>query len=438
MRYTAGKIIWRGVVMKSFKIVSRGVSALIIAAAVCSFATPAFCDAWYFRQVPPGESDAVKSVNMFAVDMYKHLAAAEDGDFVFSPLNLSMTFGMVHLGMSDNGRKTLDEVFHYGGGVHENMSALMRRLNLDPGVQELRDSFQQRVANAFWPGVNMAEERENKNYEEYVESAKKYYDARVTPLDFNGKSNEAADVINAWIDQQTNGVIKNIFDGIGLLGKEAVVTGTAYFNAKWREPFNKGLTTPERFYTDVTSFDVDMMKRKWTSGYFETEDFQAVRIEYGFMGEAYMLVILPRKTDGLGDLDKKLSAALLDDIVNGTRKSKHIELNIPRFSTAYTSRNVLGMISSMSEHGDTLAIAEFLGKPRELSSAHFAKIKVDESGTEAAAVTTVVMLSSAAGVEIPQYIPFIADHPFLYAIIERRGDDVVMFMGRYTGKASKK
>ena len=60
-----------------------------------------------------------------------------------------------------------------------------------------------------------------------------------------------------------------------------------------------------------------------------------------------------------------------------------------------------------------------------------AKIKVDEQGTEAAAVTDVVMekVSSA----IPKVVHFHADRPFLYAITEV-STGAIFFIGQYTGK----
>ena len=56
---------------------------------------------------------------------------------------------------------------------------------------------------------------------------------------------------------------------------------------------------------------------------------------------------------------------------------------------------------------------------------------MDEQGTEAAAVTDVVMekVSSA----IPKVVHFHADRPFLYAITEV-STGAIFFIGQYTGK----
>ena len=60
-----------------------------------------------------------------------------------------------------------------------------------------------------------------------------------------------------------------------------------------------------------------------------------------------------------------------------------------------------------------------------------AKIKLDEEGTEAAAVTVVGMLDNA--VPDPAWrTQFVAIHPFLYVISEK-STGAILFIGQYTG-----
>ena len=59
-----------------------------------------------------------------------------------------------------------------------------------------------------------------------------------------------------------------------------------------------------------------------------------------------------------------------------------------------------------------------------------AKIKLDEEGTEAAAVTVIGMVKNAPSK--PNYITFHANHPFLY-IISEQSSDAIFFIGQYTG-----
>ncbi|KAK7477150.1 hypothetical protein BaRGS_00031643 [Batillaria attramentaria] len=62
----------------------------------------------------------------------------------------------------------------------------------------------------------------------------------------------------------------------------------------------------------------------------------------------------------------------------------------------------------------------------QINLAFQAVVEVNEEGSEAAAVTGVVMVQFCASMEVIK--PFIADRPFLFFIIDKRAD-IVLFMG---------
>jgi serpin B len=62
-----------------------------------------------------------------------------------------------------------------------------------------------------------------------------------------------------------------------------------------------------------------------------------------------------------------------------------------------------------------------------------AYLGIDESGTEAAAVTTIGIVLTSAGPEIPQYI---CNRPFLLVISEKTSN-TILFMGRIMNPDSK-
>ena len=62
-----------------------------------------------------------------------------------------------------------------------------------------------------------------------------------------------------------------------------------------------------------------------------------------------------------------------------------------------------------------------------------AAIKVDEDGSEAAAVTTITMMATSyIPVTPPKNAVFHADHPFLYLITET-STRTILFAGKYSG-----
>lgn len=60
---------------------------------------------------------------------------------------------------------------------------------------------------------------------------------------------------------------------------------------------------------------------------------------------------------------------------------------------------------------------------------HTASIEIDEKGTEAAAKAVVISVTTDASFHIPIVISFVADHPFIYYIIENE-TNAILFMGR--------
>jgi serpin B len=64
---------------------------------------------------------------------------------------------------------------------------------------------------------------------------------------------------------------------------------------------------------------------------------------------------------------------------------------------------------------------------------HKARIKVDEEGSEAAAVTDIEMRKVTSSGPDGKSIVFHADRPFLFAITEV-SSGAIFFLGQYTGK----
>jgi serpin B len=141
-----------------------------------------------------------------------------------------------------------------------------------------------------------------------------------------------------------------------------------------------------------------------------------------------MVVLLPKKVDGLGDFEKKLTVKLLAEWVAQMREEEVI-VKLPRFQ--FRSEFRLG--ATLAAMGMPLAFcdrADFSGMDgqKELFVSeviHKAFIDVNEEGTEAAAATGVVM----APVESRMTPIFCADHPFLFLIRDRHSASI-LFLGR--------
>lgn len=265
----------------------------------------------------------------------------------------------------------------------------------------------------------------------YRDAVSTYYLASIEALDFSNRT-ASADIINKWCDKQTKGLIPKVIDEVDP-GFLAYLVNALYFKGQWREKFAKGNTGNETFYQEDGSKDkVKMMKLVGKEFmYGETDIWQAIRLPYG-NGNFAMTVVLPRE----GHTVRDITSAMGKGESVYTPWQVEADLWLPRFETKYHIwlNDILvdlGMPSSFSPiTADFSAMSDypsFVGFVQQ-----DAVIKVDEDGSEAAAVTVIGMEMAAAPAP-PQKVVFHADRPFLYLITET-STGTILFAGKYSGK----
>ena len=154
-----------------------------------------------------------------------------------------------------------------------------------------------------------------------------------------------------------------------------------------------------------------------------------------------MTILLPDKGKTLENVKEILDAESWNDLMNYLNRTAvmDIDIKIPAFETEYAVelRQILDDLGINKAFGDK---ADFSGMT-DISVhidhiLHKAKIKVDEQGSEAAAVVNTALLGgmSLTPGDPPTY-EFHADRPFIYAITEV-STDAIFFIGQYTGKSA--
>jgi serpin B len=144
-----------------------------------------------------------------------------------------------------------------------------------------------------------------------------------------------------------------------------------------------------------------------------------------------MIVLLPRKIDGLKGFEDTLTAETLTSRLDGVRKHD-VRVRMPRFTMTAQFElakilGAMGMPEAFSAEGDFSAMTG--GKDLFISAVvHKAFVEVNEEGTEAAAATGVAMRLTAAPAPPPL---FQADHPFIF-LIRHKPSGSILFLGRVT------
>ena len=244
----------------------------------------------------------------------------------------------------------------------------------------------------------------------------------------------ARGIINAWVEKETHDKIKNLIPKGALTPlTKLVLTNAIYFKGTWEVPFEKSQTKAGPFHAGSEKQEVPLMNRHAAMSYAETPDYQAIELPYKGR-ETSMLVWLPRKAEGLADLEKALSGAAIAATVKAMQSRVTVDLTLPRFKVETESSlqeplAALGMKDVFDEQKADLTGMHSGREALSISAViHKAFVDVNEEGTEAAAATGVVV--GATSVQLPvEPKVFRADRPFLFAI-RHIPSSTVLFLGR--------
>lgn len=380
------------------------------------------------NKTTPAEAAVVEGNTRFALDLYARLRE-RPGNLFFSPYSLSTALAMTAAGARGETARRMAEVLHLPADPAQagaGFGALVARVNgpggQEPGADTLvaANALWLRAGQAFLPG--------------FLETVQTRYAAGLFPVDFAADPEAARETINRWVEIQTRDKIRDLI-GAGVLRKDTsvVLTNAIYFKGAWRSPFQESRTRKDATFHAAGGRDltVPMMAQTGSFAYLDGGTFQAVELPYQGDGRV-MTVLLPKEADGLGALEGSLTEASLAGWLQGLA-GRRVNLEVPRFrlSQGFDVRDALEALG-MADAFDP-ARADFSGmtgrRDQALSAVlHKAFVEVNESGTEAAAATAVVMKMTMAAAQPPP-VTFRADHPFLVLIRDRESGSV-LFLGR--------
>jgi serpin B len=366
----------------------------------------------------------IKGNNEFAFELYGKLRGKE-GNLFFSPYSISTALAMTYGGARGQTAEEMAKTLHFSldqARLHPAFAELIREINGYGMPQE----YQLSVANALWL------QQDYPFQPGYLKLVKENYGARLRPVDFNGNSEGARQLINAWVEKQTLEKIKELLksDDVTSLTR-LVLTNAIYFKGDWSRPFEKKDTKDEDFrVAGDRKVKVAMMHRTAEFRWSPTDTFQALEMGYGD-GELAMVVLLPNKVDGLAQLEEELTSGKLTPWLAKFHyyHPRQVKVAVPRFKATaeFQLKDVLvemGMARAFGAEADFTGITNsrlFISKV-----VHKAFVDVNEEGTEAAAATAVLLAETARPIAPAE---FRADHPFLFLIRDNRNGSI-LFLGR--------
>jgi len=390
------------------------------------------------------ELSVLKSCNTFGLNLFKEIVAAtpETENVFISPLSVSYALGLCYNGANGDTRTAIGETLEMADLSLEELNQAYHDLTeilvqADPVVDF-------RVANSFWSKQGMAIQPE------FIDLAQDYFDARVEEINFQAPG--AADTINAWVENATNNKIKDMVKPPISPDIAAMLFNAIYFKGSWMFPFDTADTRDAQFHLadgsetacrmmrksqeDVQQGDPDVQSSLHTDTnivYYYDPDVVVLGMPYG-TGDFRMSIIIPNR----GDYFAPDTSATIEDVISGMTPEKWalwtsggtpgmFDLYLPRFRFEYevSLKDVLKTLGM--EIAFTPGAADFSNlfvnvDPwiDEVKQKTF--IQVDEKGTEAAAVTQVIFITS-----IPPEL--VCNKPFL-VVIHEDVSGAILFMGR--------
>lgn len=369
------------------------------------------------------EEAMVRSDQQFAFDFFANLfdeeAFTEDKNFMVSPLSLSMALAMTMNGAAGETDRVMKKTLQMDDYSKTEINSYYKKLK--EALLKTDPTTKLSIANAIFANRQVAV------HPDFIKTNQLYYDATVQPVDFSDAT--TTDIINKWASDQTHGLIKKVIERTNAQDLMYLLNAL-YFKGMWSTGFHARNTTQRPFtYENGARKSVDMMRQTAKFNYTENQNLQLVQLPYG--NQAFsMMVLLPREGKKLKDV---VTAARQGDYWSGLKsglREAEVELFLPKFKTKYSKKlndvlTRMGMGITFTDAADFSGISDI---PARIS---FVKqdtyISTDESGTEAAAVTTVGMEMTSMPTQ-PKKVIFNAERPFIY-IIQENSTGAILFMG---------
>ena len=201
--------------------------------------------------------------------------------------------------------------------------------------------------------------------------------------------------VNEWCSEKTHGKITEILDELDP-GTVMLLLNAVYFRGDWEFPFNPDKTFSGEFggSSSEKAKKVDMMTQVNEFNYYLDRSVEAIELPYK-NDSMSAVVILPYQG---ADINHFVVNNLNDDYVSrilDNMTPKMVELNFPKFEVEFKSKlkdvlKRLGMNKAFDGDADFSGINGFGGLYID-DVIHKTYLKVDEFGSEAAAVTVVDM-----------------------------------------------
>jgi serpin B len=377
-------------------------------------------------QLEDMDRNLIQKENAFSLKLFQKVAAGEKKSTFISTIGILYSLNVMNMGASGASRQEICNALGVDSTDLERMNTLSRRMI--KGHVKMQEDDLPGLSSNLLTGCALFVKSGVDISKSFTHNFEDYYLGQIIQGDFDNKMQSE---IDEWCSNQSDNKITHLPVDHGASSVLAVIN---CFNGKWEKEFSANQTKEEPF-SDGRVKTVMMMNDEDDDrrlSYAQRSDYSLLRIPY--RGGYAMYVVLPKRGKNLSSVIHKLSMKELQNAIDNLSHYDIIYLKLPKFELNFNCITNK-WLTSMGIRKVFSRDADFGNVNREFyldRISQYAKVKVDEIGTAAEALTSAVLKVKEMGaVEEKSVVYFYADHPFAYIIADPFGN--YCFMGTFWG-----
>lgn len=380
----------------------------------------AYLDAWWGYQQETASLSDTPALSA-ALEVYTNdsaaLALAGEGNRIYSPVSLWFALAML---AETTGGETRQQVLSALGAtdtdqLREWADILWHTIYRDDGISASL------LGTSIWLDQDVGFHRDTLDA-----LAEHYYTSSFqVPM-----GTDAADeTLGSWVSEQTRGLIGSGGEVLETDDRTlAVLASTLYYKAGWADEFSPDQTEEDLFTAaDGSESRGDFMHKTQDAFFLRQDGYQAAALGTNF---GQVIFVLPDEgvtpADLLADPDFLTEAA---DVENGI--FGEVQWSVPKFDVSSrldlsATLTGLGVTDVFDPDASDFTPLTDTGPVWLEQAVQMARVKADEQGVEAAAVTLMANGGATPPPEDPMICVMDLDRPFLFLV---RAGGVTLFVG---------
>ncbi len=364
------------------------------------------------------EAEELTGVVDFSVELLQSCIEEDAGkNTIVSPASVLFALAMTANGAKGNTLAQMEDVLGMPlGELNATMPGALR--------EKSGEKYKLSLANSIW----FTQERGFEVNQEFLQTNAEYYDAEMYQTEFN---DAAKDAINAWVKDETDGMIEDILDEIASDAMMYLVNAVA-FDAEWQHIYfdfnmHEGTFTNEKGEERKAEF------MHSEEGCYLQDEHATGMLKYYADRKYAFVAMLPEEGMSVADYVKTLDGAGIQKML-ADKEATMVKVRLPKFACE-SDYNMSDMLMEMGMTDAFDMSADFTGMgtvpPERViyinRVLHKAKIEVNERGTKAGAAT-IVEMNDAGALPPERMMEVYLDRPFVYMIIDCESE-LPVFMG---------